>query len=256
MARAVHEFDNGVKVYDEHLLPIQRERYAKRNVHEAEEEDVFLKLVNAIPPSGCFLNIGTAIGYYPILAKSVRSDLLIHAVEPLARHRDYFLDNINLNGLAKDSFQVHEQGIAASFGEVEFLDKGYGSVIQREPGEVQPIQDTSLRGVARAILQKTGLRKGIQKTKIVTRTLDDLCAEISLQVDLCQMDVQGLEVEVLTGAATVLSSGQIKTFLIGTHGPDIHLECAAMLKENGYEVVHDEYDTTDQPDGILVATKS
>ena len=36
-----HLFDNGVKVFDYQLLPIQRERYKKRNVHEEDEEDLF-----------------------------------------------------------------------------------------------------------------------------------------------------------------------------------------------------------------------
>jgi hypothetical protein len=32
----------GVKVYDDHLTPVQKERYKKANVHEAEEEDLFI----------------------------------------------------------------------------------------------------------------------------------------------------------------------------------------------------------------------
>ena len=47
MPRAIHSFDNGVRVCDDHLLDEQRERYRKRNVHEAEEEDIFVDLVRA-----------------------------------------------------------------------------------------------------------------------------------------------------------------------------------------------------------------
>ena len=69
MNRKVHEFDNGVRVFDDHLMPAQRERYRKRNVHEADEEDLFIEVVSALPDDGCFVNIGTAIGYYAILAR-------------------------------------------------------------------------------------------------------------------------------------------------------------------------------------------
>ncbi len=60
MSRKIHIFDNGIRVYDDHLIPPQRKRYAQNNVHEVEEEEIFLR----IPVDGCFVNIGSAIGYY------------------------------------------------------------------------------------------------------------------------------------------------------------------------------------------------
>src|SRR5258708_2664141 len=97
MARKVHVFDNGGSVYDDHLIPAQRERYRRRNVHEAEEEDVFAELIRNLPPDGCYLNIGCAIGYYPLLAMRLLPALTIHAVEPLAQHRAFFAENVRLN---------------------------------------------------------------------------------------------------------------------------------------------------------------
>ncbi len=64
MERAIHTFDNGVRVYDDHLLDEQRERYRKHNVHEAEEENIFVDLIHRIPANGCFVDVGAAIGYY------------------------------------------------------------------------------------------------------------------------------------------------------------------------------------------------
>ena len=68
MERAIHTFDNGVRVYEDQLLDEQRARYERRNVHEAEEEEIFVDLIRRLPPDGCFVDVGAAIGYYLILA--------------------------------------------------------------------------------------------------------------------------------------------------------------------------------------------
>jgi hypothetical protein len=74
-------------------------------------------------------------------------------------------------------------------------------------------------------------------------------------VDLLQMDVQGLEVEVLRGGARSMAAGEVRTFLIGTHGLTIHQECVALLRASGYTIEVDQPDTKEQPDGIMVARK-
>ena len=67
VSRQVHRFENGVRVFEDHLVPEQRKRHGIRNVHEIEEEDVFLRLIRSMPPEGCFVNIGSAIGYCQLL---------------------------------------------------------------------------------------------------------------------------------------------------------------------------------------------
>jgi len=232
MNRNIHVFDNGIKVYDDHLIPIQRNRYKLRNVHEAEEEDIFIEIIQSIPQDGCYINIGSAIGYYPLLAKKLMPGLTIHAVEPLARHREYFIENIALNGLEQSSFIIHTEGVYSSDGEAEFVLRGYGSVIIRSNARILAATQT-----------------------IRTRTLDSLCEEIGGVVDLCQMDVQGLELDVLAGAQNVLQTGNVKTFLIGTHSEKLHGHCINALADKGYAIEYDNYHTKEQPDGILVASK-
>ena len=235
MNRLVHVFDNGVQVYDNHLWPDQRERYRKRNVHEAEEEDTFVEILRSLPPDGCFVDIGSAIGYYPLLAKQMVPGLVVHAVEPLELHRRQFLENIALNGLAQRDFTIHEEAISSSVGRARFLEDGYGSGIQRSSG--------AARTESRCVLD------------VRTTTLDRLMERIGRHVDLCQMDVQGHELDVLEGARRTLDSGGITTFLIGTHSPRLHRLCMALLTDHGYEILHDLYDTREQPDGILAASR-
>jgi FkbM family methyltransferase len=233
--RLVHVFDNGVQVYDDHLLSNQRERYKRRNVHEAEEEDIFLEILRSLPPDGCFLNIGSAIGYYPLLAKRTVPGLVVHAVEPLELHRRQFLENIALNGLVRRDFTIHEEAISSSAGRASFLEDGYGSGIQRSSDAAR--------------------RKSRRVLEIRTTTLDRLVERIERHVDLCQMDVQGHELDALEGAPRTLKSGGIATFLIGTHSPRLHRRCMALLTDHRYEILHDFYYTQEQPDGILAACR-
>jgi FkbM family methyltransferase len=233
--RQVHVFDNGVQVYDDHVWPGQRERYRKRNVHEAEEEDIFVEILRSLPPDGCFLDIGSAIGYYPLLAKRVVPGLVVHAVEPLELHRQRFLENVALNGLTRGDFTIHEEAISSSVGRASFREDGYGSGIQRTSGTV--------RAKPSCVLD------------VWTTTLDRLLERIGRHVHLCQMDVQGHELDVLEGARRTLESGGITTFLIGTHSPRLHRRCMALLTDHGYEILHDLYDTQEQPDGILAARR-
>ena len=94
---------------------------------------------------------------------------------------------------------------------------------------------------------------------IPTITLDTLVKRIGRSIDLLQMDVQGLEVEVLKGSADSMREGAIRTFLIGTHGRMInlplHQQCRDLLQAAGYTIQIDLPDTKEQPDGILVARK-
>lgn len=247
-------------VYDNHLSPGQQNRYKKRNVHEAEEEVIFVEIIRAIPANGCFVNIGSAIGYYPILAKILAPELTIHAIEPLERHRTFFIENIILNGLSQTDFTIHREGVSSSDGEARFVDSGYGSSIQRD-GRIKQgkMLKSLIKGLIKTLLARTGLKKyqTISKNTITikTITLDNLTSAAGRYLDLLLMDVQGFEVYVLKGALHTLQTGSVKTFLIGTHSQKLHQECIDILRENGYIMEFDKYQTKEQPDEIIVGSK-
>jgi FkbM family methyltransferase len=259
MNRKVHEFDNGVRVFDDHLMPAQRERYRKRNVHEADEEDLFIEVVQALPGNGCFVNIGTAIGYYAILARKLAPQLRVHAVEPLHMFRQFFLENIVLNDMSGDDFIVHATAVGALNGPVAFVEKGYESqLLASDESSWQKLQ-RNLKNVARGILGWLGVQRyaeGMgQKTVSECRTLESLLRETGGKADLVSMDVQGLEEDILRGSPGVLERADVATFLIGTHGDRLHRHCLQLLQEHGYQVEYEEADTPGQPDGIIIASK-
>jgi FkbM family methyltransferase len=256
MERAIHTFDNGVRVYRDQLLDEQRARYARRNVHEAEEEEIFIDLIRRLPSDGCFVDVGAAIGYYLILAHKLSPRLTIHGVEPLERHRRFLNENLVLNGLTGDDFVIHAEGLTSSAGSQTFMDRGYSSRLAPARGLARP----SFSARWKHLLEAVGLRRPRNEfLTIPTITLDAFVRRVGRPIDLLQMDVQGLEVEVVKGAPESLKTGAVKSFLIGTHGRarglTLHEECRELLRANGYTVEIDLPDTKEQPDGILVASK-
>ncbi|MEO7165826.1 MAG: FkbM family methyltransferase [Chthoniobacterales bacterium] len=254
MARAIHTFDNGVRVFEDQLLDEQRARYRERNVHEAEEEEIFIELIRRLPSDGCYVDVGAAIGYYLILARRLAPGLTIHGMEPLERHRRFLQENLSLNGLTSSGFTIHHEGLNAAAGSETFVDRGYSSRLAQ--AGAPPL---SLSARWKRLLETIGLRQPKNATTIPTITLDLFTQSLGRSIDLLQMDVQGLEVEVLKGGSETMRTGAVRAFLIGTHGRakglTLHEECREMLRANGYRIEVDEPDTKEQPDGILVATK-
>jgi len=261
MTRKIHEFDNSVRVYDDHLMPAQRQRYKIRNVHEADEEDLFVKIISSVPDNGCFVNIGTAIGYYAILAKKLSPQLHVHAVEPLQTFRACLSENILLNDLTVEDFIIHPCAVGAMDGRVSFLEKGYESQLLVKKNDEGVIHRSALKikNIIKALLGSAGVKRYAAgsgtKSETDSVTLETLFKQLDQIIDVMSMDVQGLELDILSGGERVLERAGVKTFIIGTHGRAIHQKCTSMLKSKGYTIEYDEEDTQHQPDGIIVASK-
>ena len=261
MSRKIHEFDNNVRVYDDHLMPVQRQRYMIRNVHEADEEDLFIKIISSIPENGYFVNIGTAIGYYAILAKKLSPRLNIHAVEPLQSFRSCFNENLLLNELTEVDFVIHPCAVGATNGRVSFLEKGYESqlLVNSHDQKVTHQLAKKMKNQIKSVLGSLGVKRYAagsgRKSETDTVTLEALVNQVGQQVDLVSMDVQGLELDILSGGESVLEKAVVKTFIIGTHGKSIHQQCIDMLKNKNYSIEYEEENTQHQPDGIIVASK-
>lgn len=256
MTRTVHTFENGVSVYDDHLIWSQRERYAKRNVHEPEEEELFVRVIRGLPARACYVNIGSAVGYYALLAKKLAPDLLIHAVEPLQRHRDFFTENIHLNGFAVSDFTIHPEAVGAIDGAVSFLAADYSSSIyDQESVNFRPLLKRLWSTIAPSDLTRSNASPVVETVIVKAITLDSLTAKIGGDVDLLQMDVQGSELDVLRGGGDTLRRTRLKRLLIGTHGKKIHGDCVSYLRSYDYSIQFDRYQSEGQPDGILLATK-
>jgi FkbM family methyltransferase len=249
MNQKIHTFRNSVRVYESHLLDSQKERYAKHNVHEEDEEEIFLNLIGKLSPGDVFVNVGTAIGYYPILSKTVRKDIDVHCFEPLMRHLDYFQANMELNNLTKADFFSHEIAISTESGEVLFHDNSYGSSLLPSADSFDFLN--FLRGIKTAILGEKRKQVGFPVKSI---RLAEVFALIKKPcIHLLQMDIQGFELPVLEKYFTDMAgaSQRIEAFLVGTHSAAIHASCLELFRRNGYQILEDIPDSVHQPDGII-----
>jgi len=248
----IHEFDNGVKVYDYHLLAIQRERYKRRNVHEEDEEDVFLSIVKKLPPGALYVNVGSAIGYYPLLARRLRADLRIHCFEPLPRHLRYFRENIVLNGFAEHDFTIHKTAVSSATGTARFKDSSYASALSLNVSN-KPSKRNLIKNWIGLIFGKDSASSFL---KVATVRLSEISGLTqSSKIDFLQMDIQGFEEPVLNAyfSTSVEQRCMVSHFLVGTHGLSIHRKCRSYFENSGFKIQHDEQDTQHQPDGILYA---
>jgi FkbM family methyltransferase len=235
----IHKFENGIKVYDNQLLDIQRERYLKVNVHEAVEENVFIEYINRIRASGTFINVGSAIGYYLFLAKLKRPDIKVIGYEPLRLHRKYFYRNVLLNNFRESDFKLFPEGLHYEKRWNLLKNRRFGSLIETS-------KVIKICNFFKYMFSK-------KYTLIKTVTLNEIIQRSDGIIDLLQMDIQGIEYNILNNSKEILMKGFIKCFIIGTHGSEIHQGSLDVLQYCNYNISYNEPFPVGQPDGIIVA---
>jgi len=248
-----HQFDNGVKVYDHHVTPRQKKRYSQINIHEPAEEKLFVKIIESLGKGECFVSVGSAIGYYPILAKKISPETPVYAFDPLKIHLERFHENILLNGFDTEDFCIQNKAVSAEDGFSAFLEQTFGSVVVGS----SPLSNikTRLKIIVKRILTVLKIKKfQVGYSRVETISLNSLNKIIKHPIGLLQMDIQGVEAEVLNGGDEALASHFIKKFLIGTHGAKIHEQCINALKRHDYIIEIEENEVMNQPDGIIVAS--
>lgn len=250
---AIHQFDNGVKVYDHHLTPRQRKRYQQINIHEPREEELFVNIISSLGRGDCFVSVGSAIGYYPILARKINPAMPVHAFDPLKLHRQRFEENILLNDLRVEDFSIHEKAVAFADGLSTFLEQTFGSVVVDSFSLAGAV--TYFKIIIKKMLTLMGIRHfQVGASTVQTVSLGTLIKIVDQPIGLLQMDIQGVEAAVLGGGTAALASHHIKNFLIGTHGARIHDECVDILRRSGYQIVIADKEVENQPDGLIHAT--
>jgi FkbM family methyltransferase len=251
--RDIHTFDNGITVYKDHITAEQLRRYAINNIHEPDEEGVFVEAVSSLEENSVYVSVGTAVGYYAILAARLRPDLRIVCFEPLPRHASCLRENWLLNGLEEGRLQVFPQAISTNNEPTTLIDTSFGSSLAKSS------KNTPLLRRAKSWVESLCRRRTeAQRLTVPCITLRDAFDSIGASVlGLVQMDIQGHEQAVLEsyfGDKTNGGRNRIERFLIGTHGAAIHSACKQMLRENGYRMLLDNEESHSQPDGVLFAT--
>ena len=231
----VYEFANGIKVAREHLLDVQLQRYrtpGNPNLHEPVEEAWFERLFEELPGGiETFMDIGAAVGYYSILVRRRFPQAQIHAIDALERHCRVFAETFVLNGLDLTGVTIHNAAIADRERVVQFVDQSFASRIP---------------------LVRKGESFSGNAIQVPAYGLDSFVAKAGGRVDLAKMDVQGAEAAILASAGPGLQDGSVRSWILGTHSPELHRLCLGFLSPH-YDIRHEEQRPAFQPDGIVVA---
>ena len=104
---------------------------------------------------------------------------------------------------------------------------------------------------------KRSILKGTYEVETKTRVIcvDDFIEQNKIKfIDILHADIQGAEVDMLTGAAKALRDRKIKYFVLSTHSNQLHVDCINLLKASNYLILC-EADVTQamHVDGFLVA---
>lgn len=85
--------------------------------------------------------------------------------------------------------------------------------------------------------------------------IDDYVEEKKISfIDILHSDIQGYELEMLSGAGNTIAQNKIGYIFISTHGNKVHYECLNFLESNKFQILcsADEFDTYSL-DGLIVA---
>lgn len=152
--------------------------------HNHEYTDLFIKL---LPHTEVFMDIGASIGYYSIVGKTIKPNLVVHAFEPADGPYHYLQKNFRMNAFreaAAHQLAISDQEGSLSFfapfnAKYRFLEHHLGGdgSLQNRP------EDTHLK-----------------ETTVQTRTLDQMASELGLtRIDLMKLDTEATEDRVLLG---------------------------------------------------------
>ncbi len=237
LSKQIWTFANGVKVDRTHITADQLERYKMHNLHEPDESELFVDIINSVPKNGIFVDVGGAIGYYVILAAILRPDIHVHTFNPNALMASRLGANLELNGVS--GVVQHPEAVSKEINHFFSIGPAFGS------GITQGMKTAAEVGVASS---DTSISRSV--------TLEYMLQMLGRDhIDLMMMDIQGEELPVLRAAeeAKLLSKGKIKQFMIGTH-LDVHEECERILRSAGFRITHSEGKNPPmRPDGMLIA---
>ena len=168
------------------------------------------------------LDIGANVGQSVEAFKDLLPGSVIHSFEPSpAAFRE-------LSAVAQRFENVHPQNVG----------------LADQPGQLELLENSS--SVMNSFLDvgQDGWGKIINKVAVPVTTLDAYCeAKGITQVSLAKIDTQGFDVQVLRGAARMMSAGRVKLVLIEITFSEMYRKGAspdqvyALLREYGFRLV-------------------
>lgn len=168
-----------------------------------------------------------------------RLPLHLVGVEAEPTHFGWMQQHFRDNNVDKKSLTLIEAPVAGQSGLVRFYigdpSAWYGQAI--DPNSPNPIRLDSLSGRLRTRLSRSPSREERRVVDLEAVSLPSILHGVG-RVDLIDLDVQGVEAEVLESAEAMLSA-QVKRVHIGTHGSQIEQQLRELFGRLGWTNVND-----------------
>jgi FkbM family methyltransferase len=177
------------------------------------EMEIQQALARELKSGDTFYDIGANAGFFSLLAgRLVGPAGRVLAFEPLPENIESIREQFSLNSMRQ--CQLIPKAVADY--------SGSASLVLADNNSMGRIGDAG------------NMESGNVMT-VETTTLDDFVASEAIP-DLIKVDVEGFEVEVLTGARGLLNSAHAPKLLIELHGDDKARQVEAILSARGYHL--------------------
>lgn len=185
-------------------LPTSRGKVLRvlRGTYEPEQTAHFVRWIG---PGATVIDVGAHVGYYTLLASMLAGETgSVWAFEPEPTNAAFLRQHMYLNHCS--NVHVEQLAVSNESGRARFVcGKGSGT------GHLDSGGDMEVRTVR----------------------LADFCEARGIKPNALKIDVEGAEIDVLEGARDVITTTRPVIFL-STHGPALHRQCMAWLRELGY----------------------
>lgn len=189
--------------------------------YELRKRSVFESAVNS---GSVVFDIGAHVGFYTLLSSVLVGDRgEVFAFEPAQRNLFYLKEHLRLNSVTNAT--VIEAAVSNRSEEVSF---------EQEQGNTF-----------------TGRITSSGNSRITAVALDEFIRNERIPIpDYIKIDVEGAELQVLSGARRTLEENH-PTLFLATHGSDVHKECCNLLRRLGYQLQPLDGESLDQSEEVL-----
>jgi len=157
-------------------------------------------------------DVGAHVGYYSLISsKAVGNKGKVIACEPSSKNVKLLRKNVADNDLK--NIYIIDKAVSSQTGSIKLYkslsSSGENSIVRKESYEV---------------------------ARVASTTIDNLSKKLNLTPALLKIDVEGAELEVLSGATTTLKSKKLNSIFVEVSNLDTLPKVISILEDNGYNL--------------------
>ena len=176
--------NKNIKFLSNESCPMVKVLFWKGSDYSFEFTSIFNHLAKK---SNTFLDIGSNVGYYSLMGKTVNPAMKVYAFEPSLGPKYFLKENIRLNGF--DSIVLIDKALGNYHGTIDFYE---------EKNPKYPYLKHHASGIGNTV-NSWGI-ENFSKYTVELTTVDQIIKDLKIEsIDLIKMDTEGTENLVLEG---------------------------------------------------------